>query len=83
MRPFLCLSQDNKVRKTAMFRNLIIVGLAILLIGCGGGDNMAVGGVSQSEADALNNAAEMLDQPATAGPLTAPPRTTPKRTNEK
>ncbi len=61
-----------------MLRGSIIVCLAILVSGCGSGTDSAVGGVSQSEADGLNNAAAMLDQPAAAGSLTAPPRAEPK-----
>jgi uncharacterized protein YbjQ (UPF0145 family) len=35
--------------------------LAMLLSACGSPSNDAVGGVSRSEAEALNDAAEMLD----------------------
>ncbi len=42
----------------------------ILLAGCGGGDNEAVGGVSAEEAAQLTNAAEMLD--ASPDGMTAP-----------
>ncbi len=55
-----------------MHRALTVFSLAALLVGCGGTET-AVGGVSQSEADALNNAAEILDQPSATGSLTALP----------
>jgi uncharacterized lipoprotein YmbA len=38
-----------------------ILVLALLLAACGSPSDRKVGGVSQSEADALNDAAEMLD----------------------
>lgn len=65
-----------------MHRALTVFSLAALLAGCGGTET-AVGGVSQSEADALNNAAEILDQPIAAGSLTAPPPTKPKSDKTK
>jgi len=46
-----------------MVRRLELIALlaAGLLVGCGGGENQTVGGVSADEAAQLNNAAEMLD----------------------
>jgi hypothetical protein len=35
---------------------------ALLLSACGGGDATPISGTTQSEADALNSAAEMLDK---------------------
>ena len=61
-----------------MLRSLFIVGALILLAGCGGNDS-AVGGVSQGEADALNNAAAMLDAPPATGSIATTPQTQQKR----
>ncbi len=41
---------------------LITVGGALLLSACGGGDTTPISGTTQSEAEALNSAAEMLDK---------------------
>ncbi len=59
-----------------MRRCSIVFSLTLLLLGCSGGSDSAIGGVSQSEADALNNAAALLDQPAVTGSVTtaAPPQ---------
>lgn len=41
----------------------------ILMAGCGGGEAPAPGGVTQSEAQALDDAAEMLDKANNAADL--------------
>jgi hypothetical protein len=41
---------------------LIITALILSLSACGGGDSTPIAGTTQSEAEALNSAAEMLDK---------------------
>jgi len=52
---------------------LITALLPLLLAGCGGGEAPAPGGVTQSEAQALDDAAEMLDKANNAVDLTRDP----------
>lgn len=48
--------------------------LPLLLAGCGGGEAPAPGGVTQSEAQALDDAAEMLDKANNAADLPRDPQ---------
>jgi ABC-type glycerol-3-phosphate transport system substrate-binding protein len=41
---------------------LFAIASALALTACGGGDTTPISGTTQSEADALNSAAEMLEQ---------------------
>ncbi len=47
--------------------------IPLLLAGCGGGEAPAPGGVTQSEAQALDDAAEMLDKANNAADLPRDP----------
>jgi hypothetical protein len=67
-------------RYAAAMRTIPILALALTLAACGD-DARQAGGVTRSEADALDDAAEMVEQqrlpsdaikPATAAPTTAP-----------
>lgn len=61
-------------------QTMVALAAALCLAGCGAGPNdPAVGGVTQGEADALNRAADMLDESSNAVRLTndAAPAPTP------
>ena len=49
------------------------LGALLLLSACGGGEEPAPGGLTQSEKDALDDAAEMLDQANNAADLPRDP----------
>lgn len=53
---FLCAASGH-----AQTMKIAIVATLLLLASCGAPSDQKVAGVSQSEADALNDAAEMLD----------------------
>lgn len=68
-------------------RLVMILALALGVAGCGAGTNdPAVGGVTQGEADALNRAADMLDESGNdvrltnaAAPAPKPPAQAPAK----
>ncbi len=47
---------------TSNVTKIFAVSCALLLSACGGGDATPISGTTQSEAEALNSAAEMLDK---------------------
>lgn len=49
----------------------------LLLVGCGGGEEPAPGGVTQNEKQALDDAAEMLDKANNASDLPRDPEPSP------
>lgn len=57
--------------------------LPLLLAGCGGGEAPAPGGVTQSEAQALDDAAEMLDKANNAADLPRDPELEPAPTTNR
>jgi hypothetical protein len=60
VRPFLCCEE------IAVVKHLVVFGVALLLAACGGGPDNSSGGVTQAEAEALDNAAQTLDAQAKA-----------------
>jgi hypothetical protein len=63
--PFFCLAQKRPARHYDAMRTLALLAL-IALSGCGSPNGKTVGGVTRSEAQALNDAATMLDKNAVA-----------------
>lgn len=56
----------------------LIIAACVALAACdAAGDNATVGGVSSSEAKALNEAAEMLDESAANSAVSPPPADAP------
>jgi hypothetical protein len=63
--PFFCLAQKPFARHYGVMRKLTLIAL-IALSGCGSPGEDTIGGVTRSEAQALNDAATMLDNNAVA-----------------
>jgi hypothetical protein len=64
----------------AAMRTPILISVLLILAACGGSDSREAGGVSPAEAEALDQAAEMLEAerlPVEAIPPAQPPATAP------